>query len=148
MLHVYLLTKWLKCWCRAHLTSADELGLLLGFDIELYSARETLIQGRRGLEISVLVFICWSLLSYLLHIEGRGDYMHSGTQMWWLLLDLQSFFWPCWIRVTKQNRAAGVLENYAEGEKYSEHFLRKYVRNKTPEIMPKINGFFTDPQWR
>ncbi|KAH9775964.1 serine/arginine-related protein 53 [Citrus sinensis] len=50
------------------------------------------------------------------------------------------------VRVTKQNRAAGVLENYAEGEKYSEHFLRKYVRNKTPEIMPKINSFFTDPQ--
>ncbi|MBA0578255.1 hypothetical protein Gorai_020548 [Gossypium raimondii] len=48
--------------------------------------------------------------------------------------------------VTKENRAAGVLDNFAEGEKYSEHFLRKYVRNKTPEIMPSINSFFTDPK--
>ena len=52
-----------------------------------------------------------------------------------------------WIRVNKENRAAGVLENFAEGEKYTEHFLRKYVRNRTPEIMPSINSFFTDPKW-
>ncbi|KGN64280.1 hypothetical protein Csa_013651 [Cucumis sativus] len=49
------------------------------------------------------------------------------------------------VRVTKENRAAGVLDNFAEGEKYSEHFLRKFVRNKSPEIMPSINNFFTDP---
>lgn len=48
--------------------------------------------------------------------------------------------------MTKENRAAGVLENFAEGEKYSEHFVRKYVRNKAPEIMPSINSFFTDPK--
>jgi hypothetical protein len=48
-------------------------------------------------------------------------------------------------RVNKESRAAGVLENFAEGEKYSEHFLRKFVRNKSPEIMPSINSFFTDP---
>lgn len=50
------------------------------------------------------------------------------------------------VRVTKENRAAGVLENQAEGEKYSEHFVRRFVRNKSPEIMPSINGFFTDPK--
>ncbi|KAL3575263.1 hypothetical protein D5086_023364 [Populus alba] len=33
------------------------------------------------------------------------------------------------VRVTKQNRAAGVLDNFSEGEKYSEHGLRKLVRN-------------------
>ncbi|CAK9138673.1 unnamed protein product [Ilex paraguariensis] len=49
------------------------------------------------------------------------------------------------VRVNKERRAAGVLENYAEGEKYAEHFLRKFVRNKRPEIMPSINSFFTDP---
>lgn len=49
------------------------------------------------------------------------------------------------IRVTKENRAAGVLDNHEEGEKYKEHYLRKLVRNKTPEIMPAINKFFTDP---
>ncbi|EEF52071.1 uncharacterized protein LOC8258129 [Ricinus communis] len=49
------------------------------------------------------------------------------------------------VRVNKQNRAAGVLENFKEGEKYSENFLRKFVRNKTPEIMPSINRFFTEP---
>ncbi|KAI4343790.1 hypothetical protein L6164_011099 [Bauhinia variegata] len=49
------------------------------------------------------------------------------------------------VRVSKEGRAAGVLENYAEGEKYAEHGLRKYLRNKTPEIMPSINSFFADP---
>ncbi|KAL8124419.1 uncharacterized protein LOC141718098 [Apium graveolens] len=49
------------------------------------------------------------------------------------------------VRVTKENRAAGVLDNFAEGEKYSQHVLRKYVRNKSPEIMPSINGFFAKP---
>ncbi|KAF2587976.1 hypothetical protein F2Q70_00040456 [Brassica cretica] len=50
-------------------------------------------------------------------------------------------------RCTKENRAAGVLDNHAEGEKYKENFLRKYVRNKHPEIMPGINKFFTDPKY-
>ncbi|KAB1217453.1 hypothetical protein CJ030_MR4G018350 [Morella rubra] len=49
------------------------------------------------------------------------------------------------VRVNKEHRAAGVLDNFAEGEKYTEHFLRKFVRNKSPEIMPSINSFFTDP---
>lgn len=53
-----------------------------------------------------------------------------------------SFFF---FRVNKQARAAGVLENFAEGEKYAEHFLRKFARNRTPEIMPSINNFFADP---
>ncbi|MCH92735.1 B12D-like protein, partial [Trifolium medium] len=47
--------------------------------------------------------------------------------------------------VNKQTRAAGVLENFAEGEKYTEHLLRKFSRNRSPEIMPGINSFFTDP---
>ncbi|KAG1364355.1 uncharacterized protein [Elaeis guineensis] len=50
------------------------------------------------------------------------------------------------VRVSKEGRAAGVLENYAEGEKYAEHGLRKFVRNKAPEIMPSINRFFADPK--
>lgn len=50
-------------------------------------------------------------------------------------------------RINKEGRAAGVLENFAEGHKYAEHSLRKFVRNKTPEIMPSINKFFTDPKW-
>ncbi|KAB5537778.1 hypothetical protein DKX38_015311 [Salix brachista] len=49
------------------------------------------------------------------------------------------------VRVTKENRTAGVLDNFKEGEKYAEHGLRKYVRNRTPQIMPSINGFFSDP---
>ncbi|KAK9053999.1 hypothetical protein SSX86_025074 [Deinandra increscens subsp. villosa] len=50
------------------------------------------------------------------------------------------------VRVTKENRTAGVLDNFAEGEKYTEHWVRKFVRNKSPEIMPNINSFFTDPK--
>ncbi|XP_008779549.2 uncharacterized protein LOC103699287 [Phoenix dactylifera] len=50
------------------------------------------------------------------------------------------------VRVSKEGRAAGVLENFAEGQKYAEHGLRKFVRNKAPEIMPSINRFFADPK--
>ncbi|CAI9093272.1 OLC1v1028737C1 [Oldenlandia corymbosa var. corymbosa] len=50
------------------------------------------------------------------------------------------------VRVTKQNRAAGVLENFEEGERYSQHFVRRFVRGKRPEVMPNINKFFSDPE--
>ncbi|RWR77565.1 NADH-ubiquinone reductase complex 1 MLRQ subunit-like protein [Cinnamomum micranthum f. kanehirae] len=50
------------------------------------------------------------------------------------------------VRVNKENRAAGILENFSEGEKYAEHGLRKFVRNRAPEIMPSINSFFADPK--
>ncbi|KAF5792108.1 putative NADH-ubiquinone reductase complex 1 MLRQ subunit [Helianthus annuus] len=50
------------------------------------------------------------------------------------------------VRVNKENRAAGVLDNFAEGERYAEHSLRKFVRNKSPEIMPNLNSFFADPK--
>ncbi|WOL16122.1 hypothetical protein Cni_G24904 [Canna indica] len=50
------------------------------------------------------------------------------------------------VRVNKQNRAAGVLENFAEGERYAEHSLRKLVRNKSPEVMPSVNKFFSNPK--
>uniref|UniRef100_A0A2P2PBW8 Uncharacterized protein LOC105138023 n=1 Tax=Rhizophora mucronata TaxID=61149 RepID=A0A2P2PBW8_RHIMU len=49
------------------------------------------------------------------------------------------------VRVIKEKRAAGVLDNFAEGEEYAEHGLRKYVRKRAPQIMPSINGFFSDP---
>ncbi|KDO50116.1 hypothetical protein CISIN_1g036394mg [Citrus sinensis] len=52
----------------------------------------------------------------------------------------------CLRRLSKENRAVGVLENFAEGKEFSEHFLRLYVHNKTPEIMPKI-CFFVDPNY-
>ncbi|KAI3462973.1 hypothetical protein Pfo_019636 [Paulownia fortunei] len=48
------------------------------------------------------------------------------------------------VRVNKENRAAGVLDNHAEGEKYAEHAVRKFVRNRAPEIMPSVNKFFRD----
>ncbi|KAL0924502.1 hypothetical protein M5K25_005335 [Dendrobium thyrsiflorum] len=49
------------------------------------------------------------------------------------------------VRVLKENRTSGVLDNHAEGEKYAEHGLRKYVRNRAPQIMPSVNGFFSKP---
>ncbi|XP_023545968.1 uncharacterized protein LOC111805233 [Cucurbita pepo subsp. pepo] len=49
------------------------------------------------------------------------------------------------VRVTKQRRAAGVLDNFEEGEKYAEHGLRKFLRTRPPQIMPSINKFFSDP---
>ncbi|KAI3730856.1 hypothetical protein L1987_62035 [Smallanthus sonchifolius] len=47
------------------------------------------------------------------------------------------------VRVTKENRTAGILENHNEGEKYAEHRLRKFLRGRTPQIMPSINDYFT-----
>ncbi|KAK4257115.1 hypothetical protein QN277_006747 [Acacia crassicarpa] len=49
------------------------------------------------------------------------------------------------VRLKKKDRLAGVLENEAEGKKYAEHAVRKFVRNRAPEIMPSINFFFADP---
>ncbi|CAL5372527.1 unnamed protein product [Camellia sinensis] len=45
------------------------------------------------------------------------------------------------VRVSRQNRAAGVLGNFAEGEMYTDHFLRKFVRKRSPEVMPAINAW-------
>ncbi|KAJ8773644.1 hypothetical protein K2173_005890 [Erythroxylum novogranatense] len=49
------------------------------------------------------------------------------------------------VRVSKDKRAAGVLENFEEGEKYAEHGLRKYVRGRPSQIMPSVNRFFSKP---
>lgn len=49
------------------------------------------------------------------------------------------------IRVMKHKRAAGILDNFEEGENYKEHRIRKLVRNRSPQIMPSINNYFTDP---
>ncbi|XP_015070105.1 uncharacterized protein LOC107014628 [Solanum pennellii] len=50
------------------------------------------------------------------------------------------------VRVNKEKRAAGILENFEEGEKYAEHAIRKFARNRPPEIFPNLNRFFSDPQ--
>ncbi|XP_042481867.1 uncharacterized protein LOC122062343 [Macadamia integrifolia] len=50
------------------------------------------------------------------------------------------------VRVNKQNKAVGVLDNHSEGEVYVEHGLRKFVRTKTPQMMPSINDFFISPK--
>jgi hypothetical protein len=56
-------------------------------------------------------------------------------------------YWFGIFRVNKENRSAGVLENYAEGEAYAEHKLRKFLRNRPSEVMPSVNKFFSDPEW-
>ncbi|KAJ3694892.1 hypothetical protein LUZ60_000269 [Juncus effusus] len=50
------------------------------------------------------------------------------------------------VRVNKESRAAGVLDNHDEGKKYADHGLRHFVRTKSPEIMPNLNKFFTEPK--
>ncbi|KAF7006738.1 hypothetical protein CFC21_021745 [Triticum aestivum] len=49
------------------------------------------------------------------------------------------------VRVTKENRAAGIQENFDEGKRYSQHGFRKFIDRQRPEIMPAINNFFSDP---
>ncbi|XP_010029400.2 uncharacterized protein LOC104419438 [Eucalyptus grandis] len=48
------------------------------------------------------------------------------------------------VRINKLNRRTGVLDNGEEGEKYSQHGLRKFLRTRPPEIMPAINHFFSE----
>ncbi|XP_061355475.1 uncharacterized protein LOC133299999 [Gastrolobium bilobum] len=50
------------------------------------------------------------------------------------------------VRLSKEKRSAGVLENYAEGEAYAEHGLRKFLRKRDPQVMPSLNKFFSDPE--
>ncbi|OIT22417.1 uncharacterized protein LOC107786096 [Nicotiana tabacum] len=50
------------------------------------------------------------------------------------------------VRVSKEKRAAGVLDNFEEGQKYAEHAVRKFARSRPPEIFPSLNRFFSDPQ--
>ncbi|XP_057504069.1 uncharacterized protein LOC130787657 isoform X2 [Actinidia eriantha] len=47
------------------------------------------------------------------------------------------------VRINKAHRTTAVLENEDEGEKYSQHGLRKFLRTRPPEIMPSINHFFS-----
>ncbi|KAK6922364.1 NADH-ubiquinone reductase complex 1 MLRQ subunit [Dillenia turbinata] len=49
------------------------------------------------------------------------------------------------VRVTKEHRTAGILDNHAEGERYAENMLRRFVRGRSPQIMPNINSKFSDP---
>lgn len=49
-------------------------------------------------------------------------------------------------RVTKENRAAGILENFDEGKRYSRHGFRQFIDGKSPEIMPGLNSFMADPK--
>ncbi|KAG8388632.1 hypothetical protein BUALT_Bualt02G0145600 [Buddleja alternifolia] len=74
--------------------------------------------------------------------------MAPSTVSRWIRPELWELRWASAVFswVSKEGRAAGVLENFEEGQKYSEHALRKFVRNRRPEIMPSINSFFTDPQ--
>ncbi|KAL2896121.1 Polyphosphate kinase 1 [Bienertia sinuspersici] len=50
------------------------------------------------------------------------------------------------VRINKAHRATAVLDNYEEGEKYAEHGFRKFLRTRSPEVMPTINGFFSNPK--
>ncbi|CAL5079653.1 unnamed protein product [Urochloa decumbens] len=49
------------------------------------------------------------------------------------------------VRVLKEKRAAGVLENFEEGKKYSQHGFRKFIDGKKPEIMQSLNSWMADP---
>ncbi|CAN8288436.1 unnamed protein product [Cochlearia groenlandica] len=46
-------------------------------------------------------------------------------------------------RINKTNRKKGVLENEEEGEKYAQHYLRKYLKTREPQVMASINRFFS-----
>ncbi|KAH8951456.1 hypothetical protein BDL97_09G027900 [Sphagnum fallax] len=47
------------------------------------------------------------------------------------------------VRVNKEDREAGILDNQNEGKTYKDHGLRAYLRERRPEIMPAINDAFS-----
>ncbi|CAK9882549.1 unnamed protein product [Sphagnum jensenii] len=47
------------------------------------------------------------------------------------------------VRVNKEDREAGILDNQNEGKTYKDHGLRSYLRERRPEIMPAINDAFS-----
>ncbi|KAJ7570507.1 hypothetical protein O6H91_01G123200 [Diphasiastrum complanatum] len=47
------------------------------------------------------------------------------------------------VRIDKEGRAAGLLENYREGKQYKDHAVRRFVSGHKPEIMPGINKYFS-----
>jgi len=48
------------------------------------------------------------------------------------------------VRISKEDRAAGVLDNYKEGKAYKQHGLREYLGKCEPQIMPGFNKYFSD----
>ena len=49
------------------------------------------------------------------------------------------------VRVTKQNRAAGVLDNHDEGRRYSQHGVRRFWLSKRRDYMQALDNVPTDP---
>lgn len=47
------------------------------------------------------------------------------------------------IRLLKENRAAGVVDNFEEGER--EQGPRKFISHRPPEIFPSVHNFFCRP---
>ncbi|KAH0458184.1 uncharacterized protein LOC110093509 [Dendrobium catenatum] len=47
------------------------------------------------------------------------------------------------VRIKKSNRASAVLENAEEGYKYSQHGFRKFLSDRTPQVFPALNSFFS-----
>ncbi|KAJ8460023.1 hypothetical protein OPV22_032949 [Ensete ventricosum] len=45
--------------------------------------------------------------------------------------------------INKTNRTTAVLENAEEGEKYSQHSLRRFLSQRRPEVFPALNRFFS-----
>lgn len=50
-------------------------------------------------------------------------------------------------RISKEDRTAGILDNYKEGKLYKDHGLREYLKHCKPEIMPTLNSYLSDSKW-
>ncbi len=49
----------------------------------------------------------------------------------------------CHFRINKDDRAAGVLENYREGKAYKDHGFRRYLKDVKPSAFSR---YFSDPK--
>ncbi|KAG0575909.1 hypothetical protein KC19_5G039100 [Ceratodon purpureus] len=47
------------------------------------------------------------------------------------------------VRINKDDRAAGVLDNYEEGRMYRDHEFRKYLSMQHKTVMPAFNDRLT-----
>ncbi len=84
------------------------------------------------------IFVCIGLKPPMLYLPVWTT--HTNL----LLSDFLSHFSH---RISKEDRAAGILENYNEGKSYKDHSLREYVKDCKPEIMPGLNRFFSASKW-
>lgn len=93
----------------------------------------------------------------VLVFNKRNPYVRAGTQVYPLFATTGVAVGICVmqlvrnittnpeVRVTKEKRAAGVLDNHDEGRRYSQHGVRRFWLSKRRDYMQAMDKVPTDP---